>query len=425
MRNKTSVVVVLILVVFGYDVMAQNTFSPYTIKGIGDLSNMSLSSHFAMGEVGIGTPSVWHINNLNPALLPYNTLTSFQLGVGAESRTVSSQTQSQKSGSGGIRYMAFAFPIMPSKWTSSFGFLPYSSVNYNVTSQDVVQGTAIPVTFNFKGQGGITQVYFSNGFNLSKGFTIGVKTSFLFGFVENETITYLGDANFSAPLASALFEKTNYRGFKLEGALAYRKKIEDKKFVNVGFIYEAASDLNGTRLLRLERRSTSGTFPGDTLVNNEKGNFSLPSEIGLGFSYEKLNTYTLSFDVKQQKWDQFAGLEGDTDQFQNAVTAGLGMEFIPDYTSVNSYIKRIRYRVGFNYQQLPYVVNGNSINDFGINFGWSLPFYSPGRPPSSIDMGFKIGQRGTKSNDLIRERYFKIVIGATINDQWFVKRKYD
>jgi hypothetical protein len=146
MRNKTSVVVVLILVVFGYDVMAQNTFSPYTIKGIGDLSNMSLSSHFAMGEVGIGTPSVWHINNLNPALLPYNTLTSFQLGVGAESRTVSSQTQSQKSGSGGIRYMAFAFPIMPSKWTSSFGFLPYSSVNYNVTSQDVVQGTAIPVT---------------------------------------------------------------------------------------------------------------------------------------------------------------------------------------------------------------------------------------------------------------------------------------
>ncbi len=348
--------------------MAQHTFSPYTINGIGDISDMSLSSQMGTGEVGIGSPSFWHINNVNPALLPYNSLTTFQMGLSAESRTVSSQTQTQKSGTGGLRYIAFSFPIIPAKWTSSIGFLPYSSVNYNVIANDIVAGTTTPVSFNFKGNGGITQAYFSNGVALGKGLTIGVKTSFLFGFVEKETTTFLGGEDF-----------------------------------------------------RLERKSGSNTaIPGDTLVNNQKEIFSLPSELGFGFSYEKLNAYTISMDIKRQTWKQFAGSESSSQEYRSALIVGLGMEFIPDYTSVSSYFKRIRYRFGFNYQQVPYVLNGNTINDFGINFGWTLPFNTV----SGLDLAFKLGQRGTKSNDLIRERYFKFVLGATINDKWFERRKY-
>ncbi|MFY0650902.1 MAG: hypothetical protein JXQ96_02660 [Cyclobacteriaceae bacterium] len=412
---------VLILVLGGQSLLAQNTFSPYTINGIGDLSDLSLSNHFAMGEVGIATPSFYHINNLNPALLPYNVLTAFQMGVGAETRNVSSQAQTQKSGTGGIRYMAFAFPIITSKWTSSIGFMPYSSVNYDVRATDVVEGTTVPVTFNFTGIGGITQAYFSNGFALGKGINFGVKATFLFGSVENSTVTDFGDADFNAPLASALFEKTEYRGFKYTTGLSYRKKIADRKHVNLGMVYELAADLNGTRLMRLERQSISGSaFPGDTLINNEKGKFSLPSEIGFGVSYEKLNAYVISLDVKRQTWKQFAGLESDGDQFRSSLIIGAGMEFIPDYTSVNSYFKRIRYRFGLNYQQVPYVINGKSINDFGINFGWTLPFNTV----SGLDFAFKLGQRGTRSDDLIRERYFKFVIGATINDKWFQRRKF-
>jgi len=411
----------LLFVFCSHSLMAQHTFSPYTINGIGDISDMSLSNQMGMGEVGIASPSFWHINNVNPALLPYNTLTSFQMGLGAESRTVSSQSQTQKSGTGGLRYMAFAFPIIPSKWTSSFGFLPYSSVNYNVISNDIVAGTTTPVSFNFKGNGGITQAFFSNGLALGKGLTIGVKTSFLFGFVEKETTTFLGNEDFFAPLASGLFEKTDYRGFKLGGGIAYRKKISDKKYFGLGMVFDKASDLNGTSLVRLERKSGSNTsIPGDTLVNNEKEIFSLPSEIGFGFSYEKLNAYTISMDIKRQTWKQFAGLESNSQEFRSALIVGLGMEFIPDYTNVSSYFKRIRYRFGFNYQQVPYVINGNTINDFGINFGWTLPFNTV----SGLDLAFKVGQRGTKSDDLIRERYFKFVLGATINDRWFQRSKY-
>jgi hypothetical protein len=42
-----------------------------------------------------------------------------------------------------------------------------------------------------------------------------------------------------------------------------------------------------------------------------------------------------------------------------------------------------------------------------------------------MDIGFKYGVRGTLDNELIRENYFQIVLGATINDRWFIKRRYD
>jgi hypothetical protein len=67
------------------------------------------------------------------------------------------------------------------------------------------------------------------------------------------------------------------------------------------------------------------------------------------------------------------------------------------------------------------LVNNQQINDLGVSFGLSLPVSLA----SSLDMAFKVGQNGTLANDLIRERYFKITIGATVNDRWFVRRKYD
>ena len=419
--RKVGIVVFASLIYIGQN-FGQNTFSPYTINGIGDLSGQSLTNQFAMGEVGIGTPSVWNINHLNPALLPYNRFSAFQLGIAGESRSVASETQTQRSGTAGLSSMVFAFPIKDTKWTTSLGFMPLSSVNYNVLSESVVEGTDVPIAFNFTGEGGLTEVFFSNGFKISEGLTAGIQTSFVFGFIENETVTDLQDPSLTTPLASALFQKTDYRGFKISGGLAYRKKLADKRFFNVGLVFKNSTDLNTTRLVRLERqRFTGAAIPGDTLVNNAKGTFSLPSEIGIGFSYEFVANYLISLDVKRQNWTQFASSEANGEEYRSSLTIGAGMEFIPDYTSVSSYFKRIRYRFGLNYQQLPYVINGNTINDFGINFGWSLPFNNV----SGIDFAFKLGQRGTKSNDLIRERYFKFIFGATINDRWFIRRRYN
>lgn len=403
-------------------VLGQSIFSPYTINGIGDLSGNDLASNFGMGEIGIAAPSFYHVNNQNPALLIHNTLSVFQMAIAGESRKVTSATGSQRGGTAGLRYLTFAFPVIRTKWTTSFGVIPFSSVNYGVLAAGTVQGTNVPVTFNINGDGGISRVYFSNGFKLGGGWSVGISTSYLFGFVDNETSTVLGDQSLSNALPTAIFENTSYRGFKLSGGVAYRKEYAENKFMNFGLVFENSSSLDGTRLVRLERKSiTNLPLPSDTIVSNQKDKFNLPSDIGIGFSWEKLNKFTLGIDVRRRNWQQRPGFETDPDEYRSSWAVNVGMEIIPDFSNVNSYFKRIKYRLGLNYQQVPYITQNTTIDDIGINFGWSLPV----NVVSSVDMGFKIGQRGTTDNNLVRERYFKFVVGATINDRWFIRRRFD
>ncbi|MEQ9167020.1 MAG: hypothetical protein RLO12_12250, partial [Fulvivirga sp.] len=94
-------------------------------------------------------------------------------------------------------------------------------------------------------------------------------------------------------------------------------------------------------------------------------------------------------------------------------------------SSVTSYLSRVTYKLGASYENTPYVVNNNNtlnqVKDIGINFGWSLPV---GRY-SSFDMAFRFGKRGSVDKTLIEENYYKVYLGITFNDQWFIKRKYD
>jgi hypothetical protein len=99
----------------------------------------------------------------------------------------------------------------------------------------------------------------------------------------------------------------------------------------------------------------------------------------------------------------------------------IGGEFTPYSASPGSYLKRITYRTGVSLDHYPYLVNSSTLKDFGINFGLSLPV---GRI-SSLDIGVKVGKRGSLGLNKIEENYFKLYFGMTFNDQWFIKRKFD
>ena len=90
----------------------------------------------------------------------------------------------------------------------------------------------------------------------------------------------------------------------------------------------------------------------------------------------------------------------------------LGTEFTPDVVALGSYLKRITYRTGVSYDKYPYLINGVPLKDFGINFGFSMPVS-------------RVGKRGNVKDNTIEENYFKFYFGATFNDQWFVRRRFD
>ncbi|WP_422360867.1 hypothetical protein [Reichenbachiella sp.] len=410
-------------------VLAQHSYSPYSAIGIGDLNDMSLSNNAAMGSVGIASPSVWHINNMNPALLVYNSLTVFEIGVEAENRTVSNSFNSVKVGSGGFKYLTFAFPIINGKWTSNIGLMPYSSVNYSFSAREDVPGTNVDALIDFEGSGGINQVYFSNGYRLTKELSVGLRMSYLFGLVESRNTTFLEGEGITQQFPTGVYEKTNYSSFDFGLGVSYSKRITDNDLLNFGAIYDLGGDINGKRSERLEVESSTGaTVKGDTLIDRATGYYHLPTKLGIGFSWQKLNKLSIGIDIKRSFWNKTAGftfddpsLPGDSEEYRSTWTVGLGFEITPKYNDVNSYIKRIKYRLGLDFKQEPYVISGKTLNNFGINFGWSLPV----KGVSAVNMAFKYGQRGATDGTLVKEQYFKFVLGATINDRWFVRRKYN
>ncbi|CAD5271787.1 MULTISPECIES: hypothetical protein [unclassified Imperialibacter] len=400
---------------------AQVTLSPFTLYGIGDIKEGSFANQFAMGDLGIGTPTVFHINGMNPAMLTQNLMSTFQMGVAADIRTLSSSNGSDRNGGANLAYFAYAFPIVSGKWSSSFGLVPLSRMNYNIGYTANVNNSTTQVDYLFKGNGGLSKAYFSNGFKIYKGLSLGVRGSFVFGEFNKSAETFLLGLTSGTNYTTAYKEKINYADFEFGGGLHYQQKLTERTAVNLGVVYDLPSSISGTRFAGLERRSTGGSTPGDTLILDQSVAFNLPKKLGFGVSFENLNKFTVGFDARISEWNENPSPEIVSTTYQKGLKLVLGGEYTPDISSVDSYLARTTFRLGAAWERLPYLANGNDVTDFGINFGSSFPM-----GVSSFDVAAKIGRRGSVTDNLIKENYIQIYIGATINDRgWFVRRKYD
>ena len=92
-------------------VYAQNAASPYSIFGIGKLSDYGLTYHKNMGGLGISNGNSYILNNVNPALLPLNFFSTFEAGLYAESRSLTTSDLTESNLNGGLSYITLGFPM--------------------------------------------------------------------------------------------------------------------------------------------------------------------------------------------------------------------------------------------------------------------------------------------------------------------------
>jgi hypothetical protein len=405
----------------------QATNSPFSRLGIGDLVDPSLVNNQGMGGIGISNGSFWYLNNKNPALLPYNRLTVFSAGYVGEYKEYQDSVGSETTAGGNLNYLILAFPVKPNIWTTSVGLRPYSYIDYQQSSFETVNGSPLDTALvSEEGFGGINQFYWSNGFRLNQNFNVGLKVAYMFGSVNSEFSNTVLTSETLSNFTPTVSTEISVRDFQIGVGVSY---IKDSIFnsgvsIALGATYDFASDLNAEKFQTYERRIRDQPTSRDTLVNNSDGTIYIPGALGLGISFSKGTKWMAGMDVSMQKWSEFKNYDGETLGFKDTFRIGVGAEITPDASSVNNYLKRVSYRFGFNYETMPYVprtATGEQVKDFGINFGWSLPVSRY----SSIDMAFKIGQRGNIDDNYLKENYFRVYLGFTFNDQWFIKRKYD
>ena len=397
------------LFAYAIQVDAQTLSSTYSDNGIGILHFQGLPRNMAMGEVGLAAPAIWNVNLLNPAFLPMNRFSAFQAGVEVDRRNVRNELLSSIKVSGGIRFLNYAFPVVNGKWGSSFGLIPYSSSNTRKFTEATLSDNTTTIT-TFQNSGGLSALHWSNGVQLAKNFYAGLKMTYLFGSIEHIERLSLDNLN---TFETEYSDESNFSGLKYDLYLGYIHELADKKSLNFGIQYGADKELEGPRNIAFQTPLTNR----QDIESNTVEQFNLPSSLGIGISYRLINKLTIGIDYVTKNWSKGGGI---SDEFIDTHKVGFGLEWIPEYSSINNYWKRISYRTGFTTENLPYVVNGKQINEIGITFGTSFPI-----GVSSVDFAFKYGTLGTTEGDLSRETYFRAVLGVTMNSRWFVKRRYD
>jgi hypothetical protein len=421
-----------ILMIISLSAFGQAARSPLSTFGVGEVFGGALIQNQGVGGTGVAQPQFWSVNNQNPALLINNYFTTFQAGALVESRTFANDTASQKGVDGNLNYLVTAFPVMRSRkdpnlmfWTTSVSLLPFSKVNYKIIYSDPIIN-ADTVTNELltveSGSGGLSQVSWANGFRITRGLSVGLKTSYVFGSTISDYANRLIVSDQSIPFVVAIREQTYMKDFLFTGGLAFAKDslFNNNIRINAGLTYAFATKLNSNKTTVQQRRLSDQTaITSDTLVYN-KGTVDIPSALTLGFAINKGIDWAIATEFFLQDWSKFQSVNAEDEGLEKSWRVSLGGEITPDQTAFKNYLKRVTYRVGASYEKTPYAINGKQLNDYGINFGFSLP---AGR--SSIDTAFRFGKRGNKSETTVEETYFKIFFGITFVDQWFHRRKID
>jgi hypothetical protein len=423
----------LICLISAVQAWGQAARSPFTRQGIGEPYSNALINTQGMAGVGVAQPQFWYLNNQNPALLAYNNYTVFQAGLVAERKTIRMDSASEKSAGGNMNYLVTGFPVKPGRWSTSLGLMPYSAVKYKVIYIGDIANSTDSIGVIEEGSGGFTQLYWSNGVRINRYWAVGLKIGYIFGSIKSTYSNQLIRSNQPINYFATMEEKQYARDFAFTAGVSYSKDslfANNRYRVSFGATYGLQANLN-TKLRGEFYRYTASTGPIDSdrdTLYTVNGNTRIPPALTAGASLSYGSKWNVGTEFSYQDWSSFKGVNQTGEVLGKSWRAAVGAETTPDLLSP-SYIKRVTYRVGLSYEQTPFLVDRNddpatvdnqNVKDLGINFGFSLP---AGR--SSLDLAFRYGKRGNKTDTLLEEDYFRIFFGITFNDTWFIKRKFD
>ncbi|MBQ7735753.1 MAG: hypothetical protein IJT61_07495 [Bacteroidales bacterium] len=406
---------------------AQNDISsPYSMYGIGLLSNVTSGAYDAMGKVGYAMQNPYLINFKNPAsYVAFDSLSFIgDVAFSILSSTLSTDVITQKATYARPDYFAFGLPVT-SHWRTCVSVMPFSNLGYSISDNRMVENIGA-VSYLYSGSGGLFQVCWGNAFKICKGLSIGLNASYLFGnLAYSESASFDGE-NFFNAMNSRIIDLD---GIYLSAGIQYFVNVKGKHTLGFGIVYENSAYIWAKQTDFAYTYTISASSPSDTVkYETKKGNLQMPQTIGGGFSYQYKDKLWITADVSWQNWKKLhLSTETMREDLSNSMSYSVGVQFIPDASSSN-YAKKLRLRIGARYST-GYInatigQTTTTISDFSISAGVGLPlklFTSN----SSIGILFEYGQMGTHRNNLIKESYFRFSLHFTLQEKWYQRVKLD
>ena len=407
-------------------------YSPYSIYGIGEISKQGTAYNKSMGGVGIASRNKRFINYLNPAAVSARDTLSFMADFGLSQKNTVFAQEGAKSAKNTFNIYDFvmSFPIYKS---SAFmvGITPFSDVGYDFSSIETDQniiGNTGNITYDSFGTGSVYQIFAAAGATFWKRLSVGAELLFLFGNIDKVTNMNFSDASYRS-LNSG--HDLTVRGVTGKFGLQYEQKLGSNVSMIVGGTYRLKTSMRGysTDYKYAVQSSVTDTLRYNQGVLKDEG-LKFGDEIGVGLSIKGGEKWSAEFDYLRSDWSD-SGMEkapGFSSVGKSSFTSSVsqsfraGFEIVPNRNDIRYYLRRCAYRAGVYYDQSYYKLDGHDVNAIGVTLGITLPVF---RLYNGISLGVDMGQRGSKKNDMIRERYAMFVIGFNIHDIWFQKPRYN
>lgn len=417
------------------------TNSPYARNGIGNgLAGANVRSA-GMGNMGVAIREdsiPYLVNFLNPASYTSMGFTAFDIGAYASIATLSSATQSEQLNRFNLSYFALGFPVTK-WWGGAFGLREYSSMNYSVTDrrQYANSDTSMADIDNiFQGRGGLNQFFVGIAMKPLKNLSLGMNVSYLFGRLNRLQRVEFPASGFYNVRSDNI---TDVGGFYLDYGVQYTARINARNALVLGgtFAHPMSVRANSMRLSQTYLLSALGNDNvRDTIVFDEtKGSsITMPWKYGVGVTWQAGQRWMLGAEFNQQLWSRYRNAAGGSDSLSDSWNVRGGVEYRPIGEALGrsflGYFKKIHYRIGGHYGMSEYTIRGQQLPEYGMTIGLGLPMArrKAGNEQfiqSMVNLAVEWGQRGTTADRLLLEDYWVIRLGFTLNDRWFIKRKYD
>lgn len=398
----------------------QGTASPYSFYGMGDINSNGTNEFKAMGGVSVYSDSI-HMNLKNPASLSRLKLTTFSLGTTFKYYDLKSENETENAKRAAIDYITVGIPL--GKLGVSFGLMPHSSVGYKIMTTKSVGNQSHST--NFDGDGGVNKAFAGVAYSILPNLQVGADFGYHFGHTDQTALTFITDngEGYLIPNGTREHQRADYSGFSLNTGLIYTAKINNHDWhFSATYSPETKTTTDLTTTLEIVGIDSSIKDRKTTEVLSHK-NIN-PSRISLGTGFGKDQKWFVGAEfthTQNSKLNKNLGYL-ESVSFENSQRYAIGGFYIPKHNSFTSYFDRIVYRGGLRYENTGLIVANQSINDYAVSLGAGFPI---GRNLTNLNVGLEYGQKGTNKNNLIKENYFNFSVGISLNDLWFVKRRFE
>ena len=406
------------------------TNSPYSQYGLGLLNEQSSGFNRGMNGLGLGFREHNQVNYLNPA--SYSAIDSltfiFDAGLSGQLTNFSENGQRINAKNADFEYAVAGFRVFKHVGVS-FGIVPFTNVGYNYSISDFLDGDRnTTYTNTYNGSGGIHQVYVGAGWEFVKGLSVGANIAYLWGDIDRSVVNSYSDGYINTLSKYYTATVSNY---KLDIGLQYSFNLNKKNALAVGLTYGLGHKLNADPTCMVIS-TNSNTGVADTTSFTVNNGFELPTSYGAGLMWNHNNKLKVGADFTLQKWggikypvyrviNDEQSYELTDDYYSDRYKVTLGGEFCNNEMS-RSFFDRVRFRAGVSYATSYYKINGlDGPDEISASIGFGIPIINAYNNRSVLNVSGQWVRSSAKG--MLTENTFRINVGITFNERWFMKWK--